>query len=175
VPCDCLGSGPGIDRIGHQEQKRGSPLSFFCGFYPRLDRSWRVDERQATHHPMPPDFWLRFPSPFSLSSMPARHRHRRSSERRKSITITLESCSRSVGIRVHDALETVNTMSRHAPQLMTADMRSYRSCAAELMIPERIEKNDVLLRIIRARSEGREKRQELVFRLKSPGVRAERF
>jgi len=45
--------------------------------------------------------------------MPVRHRHRHSSERRKSITITLESCSRSVGIRVHDALETVNTMRRN--------------------------------------------------------------
>jgi hypothetical protein len=45
--------------------------------------------------------------------MPARHRHRRSSERRKSITITLESCLRSAGIRVHDALETVNTMHRN--------------------------------------------------------------
>ena len=27
------GSGPGIDRIGHQEQKRGTS-AFFCGSYP---------------------------------------------------------------------------------------------------------------------------------------------
>ena len=40
---------------------------------------------------------------------------------------------------------------------------------------ERIRKNDILLRIIRARSEGREKRQELIFGLKSLSFRAERF
>jgi len=45
--------------------------------------------------------------------MPARHRHRHSSEHRKLITITLESCSRSAGICVHDALEAVNTMRRN--------------------------------------------------------------
>jgi hypothetical protein len=45
--------------------------------------------------------------------MPARHRHYNSTERRKLFTITLESCSRSAGIRVHDALETVITMSRN--------------------------------------------------------------
>jgi hypothetical protein len=45
--------------------------------------------------------------------MPARHRHHHSTERRKLFTITLESCSRSAGIRVHDALETVITMSRN--------------------------------------------------------------
>jgi hypothetical protein len=45
--------------------------------------------------------------------MPARHRHHHSSTRRKSFTITLESCSRSSGIRVHDALETVNTIDRN--------------------------------------------------------------
>jgi tRNA A58 N-methylase Trm61 len=45
--------------------------------------------------------------------MPARHRHRHSSERGKSITITMGSCSRSIGIRVHDVLETVNTMRRN--------------------------------------------------------------
>jgi hypothetical protein len=45
--------------------------------------------------------------------MPARHRHHNSTERRKLFTITLESCSRSAGIRVHDALETVITMSRN--------------------------------------------------------------
>jgi hypothetical protein len=44
-------------------------------------------------------------------------------------TITLESCSRSAGIRVHDAVETVITMSRHALRSVTAHMRSYRSCA----------------------------------------------
>jgi hypothetical protein len=36
--------------------------------------------------------------------------HRQSGGRRKSIAITLELCSRSVGIRVHDGLETANTM-----------------------------------------------------------------
>jgi hypothetical protein len=45
--------------------------------------------------------------------MPARHRHHHSTERRKLFTITLESCSRPPGIRVHDALETVITMSRN--------------------------------------------------------------
>lgn len=55
----------------------------------------------------------RFPSPFPPSSMPARHRHHHSSERRKSFTITLESCTRSAGICVHDALETVTTMDRN--------------------------------------------------------------
>jgi hypothetical protein len=45
--------------------------------------------------------------------MPERHRHHDSTERRKLFTITLESCSRSGGIRVHDAVETVITMSRN--------------------------------------------------------------
>jgi len=45
--------------------------------------------------------------------MPARHRHHDSTEHRKLFTITLESCSRSAGIRVHDAVETVITMSRN--------------------------------------------------------------
>jgi hypothetical protein len=45
--------------------------------------------------------------------MPARHRHHDSTKRRKLFTITLESCSRSAGIRVHDAVETVITMSRN--------------------------------------------------------------
>jgi hypothetical protein len=45
--------------------------------------------------------------------MPARHRHHHSSARRKSFTITLESCSRSSGIRVHDALETVSAIDRN--------------------------------------------------------------
>jgi hypothetical protein len=45
--------------------------------------------------------------------MPERHRHHDSTERRKLFTITLESCSRSGGIRVHDAVETVITMRRN--------------------------------------------------------------
>jgi hypothetical protein len=51
--------------------------------------------------------------------MPERHRHHDSAERRKLFTITLESCSRSGGIHVHDAVETVITMSRnmHREQL----------------------------------------------------------
>ena len=48
--------------------------------------------------------------------MPARHRHHHSTERRKSFTITPESCSRSAGIRVRDALETVITMARNMQQ-----------------------------------------------------------
>ena len=39
--------------------------------------------------------------------------------------------SRSAGVRVHDDLETVTTMGRHAPRRMTAVMRSARSCAVE--------------------------------------------
>ena len=35
--------------------------------------------------------------------------------------------------------------------------------------------NDLQLRIIRGRSEGREERQDLIFRLESSGVRTERF
>jgi hypothetical protein len=62
--------------------------------------------------------------------MPARHRHHNSTERRKLFTITLESCSRSAGIRVHGALEAVITMSRnvqlvneagHFPQIERLD------------------------------------------------------
>jgi hypothetical protein len=45
--------------------------------------------------------------------MPARHRHHDSTERRKLFTITLESCSRSIGIRVHEAVETVITIGRN--------------------------------------------------------------
>jgi len=45
--------------------------------------------------------------------MPARHGHRLSSEGRQLITIALESSSRSAGILVHDALETVNTIGRN--------------------------------------------------------------
>jgi hypothetical protein len=45
--------------------------------------------------------------------MPARHRHHHSSGRRNTFTITLESCSRSAGICVHDALETVTTNDRN--------------------------------------------------------------
>jgi hypothetical protein len=45
--------------------------------------------------------------------MPERHRHHDSTERRKLFTITLESFSRSAGIRVHDEVETVITMSRN--------------------------------------------------------------
>jgi hypothetical protein len=44
--------------------------------------------------------------------MPERHHHD-STERRKLFTITLESCSRSGGIRVQDAVETVINMSRN--------------------------------------------------------------
>ena len=70
-------------------------------------------EALATCHPTSSDFWRRFPSAFSPSAMPERHRHHDSTERRKLFTITLESCSRSGGIRVHDAVETVITMSRN--------------------------------------------------------------
>jgi hypothetical protein len=45
--------------------------------------------------------------------MPARHRHHDSTERRKLFTITLESCSRSGGIGINFAVETVITMSRN--------------------------------------------------------------
>ena len=68
----------------------------------------------ATHHPTRSDFWRRFPSAFSSSAMPERHRHHDSTERRKLFTITLDSCSRSGGIRVHDEMETVITMPRHS-------------------------------------------------------------
>ena len=39
-----------------------------------------------------------------MITMPARHRHRHFSERGKSITVTMGSCLRSVGIRVHAAI-----------------------------------------------------------------------
>jgi hypothetical protein len=57
--------------------------------------------------------------------MPERHRHHDSTERRKLFTITLESCSRSGGIRVHDAVETVITMSRnmHSTTEALTDLR----------------------------------------------------
>jgi len=45
--------------------------------------------------------------------MPARHRHHHSSEWPKTFTMTLESCSRSFGTCVHDALETAFTHSRN--------------------------------------------------------------
>jgi hypothetical protein len=51
--------------------------------------------------------------------MPARHRHHDSTECRKLFTITLESCSRSGGIRAHDAVETVITMSRNMHTAMS--------------------------------------------------------
>jgi hypothetical protein len=51
--------------------------------------------------------------------MPARHRHHDSSEQRKSFTITPESCSRSAGICVHDALETVTTNDRNMHERTT--------------------------------------------------------
>jgi len=60
--------------------------------------------------------------------MPERHRHHDSTERRKLFTIALESCSRSGGIRVHDALETVITMSRNMQlrSRVRADVRGVR-------------------------------------------------
>jgi len=45
--------------------------------------------------------------------MPERHRHHDSTEPRKLFTITLGSYSRADGIRVHDEVETVITMSRN--------------------------------------------------------------
>jgi hypothetical protein len=45
--------------------------------------------------------------------MPARHRERHSTAFPKTFTITMEWCSRTHGIRVHDALETANTMRRN--------------------------------------------------------------
>jgi phage host-nuclease inhibitor protein Gam len=45
--------------------------------------------------------------------MPARHREHHSTASAKTITITMEWCSRPPGIRVHDALETANTMRRN--------------------------------------------------------------
>jgi hypothetical protein len=54
--------------------------------------------------------------------MPERHRHHHSSEQPKSFTMTLESCSRSSGIRVHDALETAITIGRN---MQLGDWRSY--------------------------------------------------
>jgi len=55
--------------------------------------------------------------------MPARHRHHHSSEQRQSFTITLQSRSRSLGICVHDALETAFTNDRNMqPGARTAEM-----------------------------------------------------
>jgi len=48
--------------------------------------------------------------------MPARHRNHYSSERPKTFTMTLESCSRSLGISAHDALETAFTLRRNMQQ-----------------------------------------------------------
>jgi len=45
--------------------------------------------------------------------MPARHRYHHFSETGKTFTITLESCSRSAGIRAHDVLETATTIERN--------------------------------------------------------------
>jgi len=59
----------------------------------------------ATHHPRGQIFWRRFPSAFSSSAMPERHRHHDSIEWRKLFTIMLESCSRSGGIRVRDEVK----------------------------------------------------------------------
>jgi hypothetical protein len=88
----------------------------------RLDRIG--DERQeASRHPPPPDSWRRFPPALSSLAMPARHCHHDSTERRKLFTITLESCSRSAGSGVHDAVETVITMSRNMQDILAA--RSY--------------------------------------------------
>ena len=59
--------------------------------------------------------------------MPARHRHRHSSERGKSLPIAMESCSRSDGIRVLDMLETVN----HAPEYAVysgPEMSGFQRC-----------------------------------------------
>jgi hypothetical protein len=115
-PCQLWGQVQALTGSGIRSRSAGrlGTIVFFGGLYPGLDHSWRVDEHQeATHQPMPPDCWLRFLSPFSRSSLPARHRHRHSSEGRKLIAITLESCSRSAGICVLDALETVNTMRRN--------------------------------------------------------------
>jgi hypothetical protein len=73
----------------------------------------QLDRAPATPYPTPSDFWRRFPSAFSSSAVPERHRHHDSTERQTLFTVTLESCSRSGGIRVHDAVETVITMSRN--------------------------------------------------------------
>src|SRR5271167_2727601 len=45
--------------------------------------------------------------------MPARHRERHSAKFLKTITITTEWRSRTHGMRVHDALESANTMRRN--------------------------------------------------------------
>jgi len=46
-----------------------------------------------------------------------RHRHYDSIDRRKLFTTTRESCSRSIGIRVHDAAETIITMIRNRTEV----------------------------------------------------------
>jgi hypothetical protein len=51
--------------------------------------------------------------------MPARHRHRHSSEHRKLITITLESCSRCAGNREHHAPEYALTVTSPLGQALT--------------------------------------------------------
>jgi hypothetical protein len=89
--------------------------------HPGLITVSALSSERATHHPTPPDFRRRFPSPFSSSSIPARHRHHDCTERRKLFTITLKSCSRPRENRVHAALEAVTTMSHHAPQRMTVE------------------------------------------------------
>ena len=48
-----------------------------------------------------------------VSTMPARHRERYSSSLRNLSTITPESCPPSNGLSVHDALESLSTMSRN--------------------------------------------------------------
>jgi type I restriction enzyme R subunit len=64
--------------------------------------------------------------------MPARHRYHHSSEARKKFTITLESCSRSPGIRTHDALETVTTIERNT-QALAAENESAAADARSAM------------------------------------------
>jgi hypothetical protein len=54
--------------------------------------------------------------------MPARHHHHDSTEQRKLFTITLETCSRSGGTRVHDAVETVITISRNMQRSSTRSL-----------------------------------------------------
>jgi hypothetical protein len=56
------------------------------------------------------DFWRQFPSAFSSSAMPERHRHHDSIERRQLFSITLESCSLSGGSRDHDASQYAATI-----------------------------------------------------------------
>lgn len=61
-----------------------------------------------------------------MSTMPARHRERYSGTPHKPFTITMEFCSRAAGIRVHVALETLSTMSRHTHQVHRAGEKVHR-------------------------------------------------